>query len=295
MKRLLCCAVVLGCGDNSLPAQLTPEQAIDAVSDGTHVDVIGQVFAVSWNSTQTAARAQALVGHEDDIDWILEQDAEELRGTHTAFDDQNASYPRTEDFYVLIRTAVPDGVVQGAPGFSPSNLAAAWSLGVHLTSIDPARPLPEVGTTIEVTGTFRHVTWNQREIELPIIDDPTIATRGGGVTIAGPGQACTLDQDCNARTICDRATRTCGSPPREIYWADPWHDVNGACDTDDDCPLGQVCDPAHTIGATGPFAAHYFPTEDIGRHLCVIDPAAASVAAQCPRIYTARDLPAAGS
>src|SRR5690349_22523553 len=30
-----------------------------------------------------------------------------------------------------------------------------------------------------------------------------------------------------------RATQTCTPPPREIYWADPWHDLNGACDGED--------------------------------------------------------------
>jgi hypothetical protein len=65
--------------------------------------------------------------------------------------------------------------------------------------------------------------------------------------------------------------------------------VNGACDTDADCPLGQVCDPTYAIAATGNYSAHYFTTPDVGRHLCVLQPGA-TLASQCPRIYTTRDL-----
>ena len=57
--------------------------------------------------------------------------------------------------------------------------------------------------------------------------------------------------------ICDRTSKKCVAPPREIFWGDPWHDVNGACDTDADCPLGQVCDPSHAMAATGTYAAQY--------------------------------------
>jgi hypothetical protein len=78
-------------------------------------------------------------------------------------------------------------------------------------------------------------------------------------------------------------------PPREIYWADPWRDVNGACDSDADCPLGQVCDQTHTLGTTGDYAIHYFPTDDTGKHPCVLEPGA-TLASQCPRIYVMRDL-----
>ena len=282
--------VLAGCGDNLLPDVLTPEQAIGAATDGTHVTVVGTVHTVSWDSMQSIARRMQLTTHEEDVEWVLEQDAEEARGVHTAFDDAGASYPRSNDFYILIRSETPDGIVQTEPGFSPSNLAAAWGLGVHLTSIDPARPLPDVGATIRVSGTFQRVQWNQREIELPIIEGPTIQVITGASDLAGPGDPCELDQACNARLVCDRATHTCASPPREIYWADPWRDGNGACDIDDDCPLGQVCDASHVIAGSGAFAAHYFMTEDIGRHQCVLAPGMATVAAQCPHVYTTRDL-----
>jgi hypothetical protein len=81
---------------------------------------------------------------------------------------------------------------------------------------------------------------------------------------------------------------TCVSTPHEIYWDDPWRDVNGACDTDADCPLGQTCDASHVIAATGAYAAQH-ATADIGRHLCTF-PAGAQLSTECPRIYTTRDL-----
>jgi hypothetical protein len=127
--------------------------------------------------------------------------------------------------------------------------------------------MPEIGSTIKVSGTFHRIMWNQRPDDLvPILDDATIEIVEGPSVLAAPGASCNLDQECNARLICDRASHTCTPPPREIYWADPWHDVNGACDTDADCPLGQTCDPSYTIPATGDFGAHYFVAADVGRH-----------------------------
>src|SRR5262249_2221290 len=108
----------------------------------------------------------------------------------------------------------------------------------------------------------------------------------GPPLLAGPGDACTLDEDCNPRLICTRATKTCNSPPREIYWADPFHDVNGACDADADCPLGQVCDPSFVLKTSSTF---YFQTQDGGRLWCRLVPGG-TVASQCPRIYTTRDV-----
>jgi hypothetical protein len=184
---------------------------------------------------------------------------------------------------------VPDGITNGQPGFTPGKLAAAWGLGVHLTDIDPAVPLPEIDAVVRVTGTVHHITWNGREVTLPIVEPTQIDVISGRLAQLGPGATCALDQACNERLVCDRATHTCQPPPREIYWADPWHDVNGACDTDADCPLGQTCDQSYAIVATGAFRANYFPTTDPGRHLCRLV-AGATVASQCPHIYTTRDL-----
>ena len=288
MRPIVFIALV-ACGGEKFGGTGTPEQATAGAEEGQHVEITGQVHAVSFDSIQTTARKQQLAAHPDDIEWMLEQDDEGTRGKHPAYDDAGASYRRTPDHYILFRSTKPPAITQTEPDFTPGALVAAWGLGVHVTDIDPARPLPDVGATIKVTGTFRHIIWNQRESMLPIIDDATIEIiTDPNAPTAGPGAACTLDQDCNTRMICDRASHTCGVPPREIYWADPWHDVNGACDTDADCPLGQTCDVTHVIAATGMYAADYFSTQDANRHLCVLT--IATVAAQCPHIYTTRDL-----
>jgi hypothetical protein len=287
MRLALAFVALAACGD-PYNGKLSPEQAAKA-PDGHLVVVVGTVFTTTWDSTQTATRKQELIDHAGDLDWILEQGAEEERGKLPAYDDAGAKYPRTPDHYILFRTKTPPAITQGDPDFTPGALTAAWTLGVHLTDIDPATPLPEIGTSIEVTGTIHHVIWNQREVKLPIIDDPTVTILDGPEPLAGPGDPCTLDQECNARLVCDRPTQTCMPPPREIYWSDPWRDVNGACDSDADCPLGQLCDTTYTIPATGMYAANYFAATDDGRHLCRLV-AGATVASQCPRIYTTRDV-----
>ena len=282
-------AVVLAasCGDNVL-GTLTPEQA-GAQVDGSKVVVVGSVHTVTWDSTQTAMRRRELAAHAGDLEWIREQDDEEARGLRHANDDAGAKYPRTPDHYILIRSQVPPGITFGQPDFTPGSLAAAWTLGIHVTDIDPAAPLPEVGATVRVTGTVHRIAWNQRELLLPIVEPTQLDLVDGPPPLAGPGEACTLDQACNARLVCDRASQTCMPPPREIYWADPFHDVNGACDTDADCPLGQTCDPGYTMVATGTFKVNYFASTDVGRHVCRLVPGA-TVKSQCPRIYTTRDL-----
>lgn len=284
---LLTAALLVACGDSG-SGVLTPEKAGKG-KDGSKVTVSGEVFAVTYDSTQAAARRAILAEHPNDPSYIIEDDAEELRGQHPAYDDTGAPYPRTPDHYILIRSKVPPEVVQTNPQYSHGALLAAWGLGIHLTDIDPANPLPEIGTKVKVTGTLHHIPWNTREIDVPVLDDASIEVVSAPPALAGPGEACTLDQGCNARLVCDRATMKCAPPPREIYWADPWHDVNGACDTDADCPLGEVCDPSHAIAATGTYAAHYFPSTDIGRHLCTLAPGS-TVASLCPRIYTMRDV-----
>jgi hypothetical protein len=291
MRLALLCGFSLACGacgDNG-NGKITPESIATTATDGQHVEVTGEVHTVSFDSTQKLVRKVLLASHWSAVEWVVNQDDEEERGVAHAYDDAGAQYPRTPDHYILIRSVKPAGVTQGESGFTPGKLPAAWGLGIHVTTVDGDHPMPEIGAQIKVTGTFHRVLWNQREM-LPIIDDATIETISGPTALAGPAAACTLDQDCNARLICDRTSRSCVAPPREIYWADPWRDVNGACDTDADCPLGQVCNVALPIAGTGPYAAHYFTSADVGRHLCILAPGAQTVAAQCPRIYTARDL-----
>jgi hypothetical protein len=281
--------VTAGCGDNLTGKLSTPEQVVAGGKDGQRVEVIGEVHAVTYDSVQAASRKALLATHRDSVEWVLEQDDEAQRAGHTAFTDTGAKYPRTPDHYILLRTVTPPGVTFQDPDFSIGHIQAAWGLGVHLTELDPAHPMPDVGAVIKVSGTLRHITWNQREVDVPVLEDATVQILVAPLPLAGPGDRCTLDQACSDRLICDRATQRCTPPPREIYWADPFHDVNGACDTDGDCPLGQVCDLGHKIAATGDFAAHYFPAEDTGRHLCV-PPPGATLASQCPRIYTTRDV-----
>lgn len=295
--RLVCLIAIasLGCGGKTGP--MTPEQAASSAKDGQHVVVIGTVHTVTFDSVAVATRAAERAAHAGDMDWLLEEDTEQVEGNRTAaaaapappYDDTE-NYHRTPDHYILIRSKVPPGVVQGQPGFTPGDLAAAWGLGIHVTNIDPPNdPMPEIGAKLKVTGTFRRITWNSREITLPIIDDATIEVLDPGPPpLAGPGEPCTVDQACNARLVCDRTSHTCVPTPHEIYWYDPWRDVNGACDSDADCPLGEVCDPSYTIPSTGPYAAQHLTADD-GRHVCVLAPGA-TLASECPRIYTSRDL-----
>jgi hypothetical protein len=294
MNRLLACCVGIlvaggGCGDNQPGRLTTPEQLAVDGKDGQRVEVIGEVHAVTFDSAQVAARKALLAAHRDAVEWVLEQDDEAQHAGHTAFTEPDAKYPRTEDRYVLIRTTKPAGITFGEPDFSIGRLGPAWGLGVRITNLDAAHPMPDVGAIIKVTGTLRRITWNQRDVQVPVVEDATIQVLVAPRRLAGPGDACGLDQECNDRLICDRATTRCVAPPREIYWADPWRDVNGACTTDLDCPLGQVCDPAYQIAATGDYAAHYFAAEDVGRHVCTI-PADATLASQCPQVYTTRDI-----
>src|ERR1051325_10042224 len=111
--RTLAYLMLAACGGGGFSGTGTPEQVIDGASDGQHVDVTGEVFAVTFDSTPVAARFVELG------DGLL-QDDEELRGQVHAFDDTNARYPRTTDRYVLIRTAVPPGVDIADPAFSPN-------------------------------------------------------------------------------------------------------------------------------------------------------------------------------
>jgi hypothetical protein len=279
MRGSLVFLATIGCGDNLLGK--TPELVAVTASEGQHVEVIGTVHAVTFDSTQPdMVRRMLLDIQSDPINWVLEQDDEEKRGGQFAYDDTGAHYPRTPDHYILLRSVVPQG----------QTLAEAWGLGIHLTDIDPAQPMPELGSLVHVTGTFHRVMWNQRFDDLvPILDDAEIEIQAGPPPLLGPGESCSLDQQCNARLICDRASRMCSNPPREIYWADPFRDVNGACDTDMDCPLGQHCDASYSILDGGDFGAHYFATADVGRHVCLLD-TGANPTTQCPRIYDIKDV-----
>ena len=275
------------CGD-PYNGTLTPEKAAGA-PEGHLVVVIGTVFGVTFDSTEVSMHMMIRNAHAADPTWTTDvEETEEARPGEPAYEDTE-NYHRTPDHYVLIRSTKPPGVTNGDPDFTPGALAAAWGLGIHLTDIDaPSPPMPELGARIEITGTVHHETWNSREIEVPIVEDATITVLDGPPELGGPGDACTRDTQCNARLVCDRVSTTCVPTPHEIYWADPWRDVNGACDTDADCPLGQVCDASHVIASTGNFAAVH-ATTDAGRHLCTLAPGA-TLASECARIYTARDL-----
>ena len=287
MRHAWILAVVLGCSSKSGP--MTPEQAASGAKDGQQVVVIGTVHTVTFDSIQVSMRKAELAEHLGDISWLLEEDAEEATANAAPPYNDTENYHRTPDHYILIRSKVPSDVVQGQPGFTPGALGDAWGLGIHLTDIDPAMPMPEIGAQLKVTGTFHRVTWNARDSTVPIVDDATIEVLDPGpAPLAGPGEPCTLDQACNARLVCDRTTQTCVPTPHEIYWDDPWRDVNGACDTDADCPLGQICDQGYTMAATGTYAPQHITT-DIGRHMCLLAPGS-TLASECPRIYTSRDL-----
>ena len=110
MKTLVVAMLaVAGCGD-SFDGKGTPEEVAGGASDGQHVDVTGTVHAVTFDTQQSAARRMELVGHESDIAFVIENDAEESRGVTPAFDEPGADYPRTNDHYVLLRTTKPPGI-----------------------------------------------------------------------------------------------------------------------------------------------------------------------------------------
>src|SRR5262245_46223728 len=213
MRKIIyaCIVVVVGCGDN-FSGKGTPEQIIGGAKDGQKVETTGEVFAVTWDSVQNPMRKAMLAVQSDTIEWVLEQEDEAKRALVHAFDDAGSKYPRTEDRYVLIRTVKPAGITFDEPGFTPGKLAAAWGLGVRVAVVDGAHPLPEIGSHVKVTGTFHRFTWNAREIQLPVIQDATITIVDQPAPLAGPGEACTLDQVCNAQLVCDRASSTCVRP-----------------------------------------------------------------------------------
>lgn len=279
---------LVGCAD----PKATPESIAEGGKDGAHVDVIGEVHAITFDSTRAVAKRVRMANHRDSIEWVLEQDDEEAMGKAPPLAEASGDYLRTGDRYILIRSTRPAGITFQEPGFNSNRLVESWGLAVHAAPLAPGDELPEVGATLKVTGTLRRVVWNEREVALPLVEDAVITVVSAPAPMKGRGESCGLDQECNARLICDRATRTCVAPPREVFWADPWHDVNGACDVDADCPLGQVCDPSYAIrdAAVDPtYGARYLAATDTGRHLCRLA-AGATVATQCPKIYSVRDL-----
>ncbi len=281
-------ATLIGCGD----PKVTPETVAEGGKDGARVEVTGEVHAVTFDSTRAVAKRVKMANHRDSVEWVLEQDDEETMGKAPSFAEASGDYLRTDARYILFRSTKPAGITFQEPGFNSNRITEAWGLAVHAPALALGDELPELGATIKVTGTLRRELWNEREVTLPILEDAQITIVSGPAPMKGAGESCGLDQECNARLICDRSTRTCGAPPREIFWADPWHDVNGACDVDADCPLGQVCDPGYTIrdSTTDPeHGARYLAAEDVGRHLCRLVPGA-TVASQCPKIYSVRDL-----
>src|SRR5882672_12012540 len=112
MRAAIVAILVIACGDN-FTGKGTPEQVIGGAKDGQKVEVTGDVFAVTWDSTQAAARKLLLATHRDSVEWMLEQEDEAVRGRQHAFDDAGAKYPRTLDRYILIRTVKPDGITNG--------------------------------------------------------------------------------------------------------------------------------------------------------------------------------------
>src|SRR3954451_24784075 len=117
MDRYLLATLLAVAACDSGSGTLTPEQAAKG-KDGQKVTVIGDVFAVTFDSTQTAARKAELAQHASDPGFLIEEDAEEVRGQVPAYTDINAKYPRTPDHYILIRSKVPPEVVQTNPQYT---------------------------------------------------------------------------------------------------------------------------------------------------------------------------------
>jgi hypothetical protein len=243
---------LLGCP--RAPQPRTPEDVIAGGTPGSSVWVEGTAFTVTFDNAMVSAD----------------------------------SFPAGADRFVLLRTVKPKGVTM--KDLNHDALVPAFGLGVHLAPADLAARrfrLPEAGDLVRVKGTFGHATWKGHTV--PVIESPTeLTVTKGAPAPAEMGASCGADMDCRDELVCDRATARCAAaPPRD--WGSPEHDVNGACDGDADCPIGQSCDPAFAIAASGTYAAHYRATEDSGRHLCVPAPGLGQ-AALCPRTGTAADL-----
>src|SRR5260221_14776452 len=101
-----CSVALAGCGDK-FNGTGTPEQVIAGPVDGQHVEVTGDVHTVSFDSIQNLPRRMLLAAHSNQVEWVIEQDDEEIRGKHPAYDDIGAQYPRTPDHYILIRGTKP--------------------------------------------------------------------------------------------------------------------------------------------------------------------------------------------
>ncbi len=254
MRRFLGLVLLAACAPAKPlpPGYLTPEQLLAHPPAGA-VTVRGKVFTVTFENAPDANRPQP-------------------------------------DRWVLIRTTdAPAGATLDNP--DPGVGLAAWSLGLHLTADQLASGvfvLPELGDTVEATGTFIQGSWNGTT--RPMLDHLTmLSVVHGQPALAGPGEPCALDADCREDLICGRSTHSCTALATPMAWGDAWHDVNGACDTDADCPLGEVCDSGYAMQSSGDFAPDYRHDEDAGRHLCAV-PLDATRASVCPRPASSADL-----
>ncbi|RME53083.1 MAG: hypothetical protein D6795_05905, partial [Deltaproteobacteria bacterium] len=107
--------------------------------------------------------------------------------------------------------------------------------------------------------------------------------------LAGIGDPCSHDMECQDDLVCSRASRTCIQVDPTPWWGDP-RGVNGACSTDADCPVGQFCDTNHPIKAEGPFRAYYYTDRDAGRFLCQVPDRDAPLDEICPRMIQVDDV-----
>src|SRR3954462_12669819 len=112
---------LVACGDNS-GGVMTPEQGASSASDGQKITVVGDVHTVTFDSVQAPQRRAELAAHVFIYDWFVEDDAEEKRAEHFAYDDAGARYPRTPDHYILLRSTTPDGITFPASGFTPGKI-----------------------------------------------------------------------------------------------------------------------------------------------------------------------------
>ena len=83
---------------------------------------------------------------------------------------------------------------------------------------------------------------------------------------------------------------TTGSDREGIWPVSDWRDVDGACRSDADCPRRQVCDTRYVVPDSGDYTWRFEGDKKRGASLCVPDPALASPAEACGRIYTPGDL-----
>jgi hypothetical protein len=180
----------------------------------------------------------------------------------------------TADRYLLL---APESDAQ----LSPSQ--RSWGVGVRLS---PASTYPQIGDTVQVSGTISTLTPTPRPILLP--QGEIKITSRAATALVPLGGPCQVDLDCEDALFCGRGGQ-CAQPPAGIQWNGTIRNIYGSCATDDDCPTGERCDAGYTISSSGAYAPTYFGARDAGRHLCQVASRTAAAQPLCRRVAAIAD------